>query len=141
MKANLLQYLAMFLIVVLPACDPQEIDAISPQQQKAPSVTPSPIPVVATGQVDNISNHSASIVGQIIEVGVRPINEYGHTWNILGGSSNKVNVALHGRRLNAGSFSSDLNDLLPGTTYEVKAFAITVVGTAYGESVTFTTGN
>ena len=38
------------------------------------------------------------------------------------------------------SFSSKLTNLIPSTTYYVRAYATNKLGTSYGEIITFTTG-
>ncbi len=90
--------------------------------------------------IDSISEIAASSVmafGHIIENGGAAISVKGFCWNvtgnpILGDSSIALNPGN-------GTFSAQLTNLFPNTTYYVKAYATNSVGTYYSHQFQFTT--
>lgn len=91
-------------------------------------------PVVTTLPVAaaDITGTSAHIRGSVTDEGSSPVTEYGFKY------SDGFNHTIMGAGL-ADNFTADLTGLTPGTTYSFRAFATNSSGTAYGETVTFTT--
>lgn len=97
---------------------------------------------VATGEVSNVSDVSATVGGSISNLGnVEKLTAYGHVWST---SASQAVVGM-GKSTNYGAlsevrtFNSVLSDLKEKTTYYVRAYATNEMGTAYGDIVEFTT--
>ncbi len=95
------------------------------------------LPQVTTSEAENITSSSASCGGVVVSGGGQPVIERGVCW------STNHNPTISGGHLlcgvGTGSFSVDVTDRLPNTTYYVRAYATNVIGTAYGNEVSFTT--
>ena len=95
------------------------------------------LPSVSTLSVSGITEYSALCGGKVISTGGSPITARGICW------STSPNPTLNGSHLfdNSGlnTFTCSMDNLDPGTTYYVRAFAINVAGIAYGEQRIFTT--
>ncbi|MCR4737131.1 MAG: hypothetical protein K5846_03100, partial [Bacteroidales bacterium] len=102
------------------------------------SLTPGRIPpVVSTNKIGNISQNSAVCGGSIGAYWDEPLIVQGLCWSI---DSNPTiydsNLTESAGRFN---FSVNMEGLLPGTTYYVRAFAVNSHDTIYGELRRFTT--
>lgn len=97
------------------------------------------IPVISTTAVSSIASTTAVSGGNITANGGSPVTISGVCW------STSPNPIVTGSKTTdgslTGSFISNLTGLTPGTTYHVRAYATNVVGTSYGNDVTFTTIN
>ena len=95
------------------------------------------VPTVTTSQVSNITQNSAVCGGNVTDHGGSSVTRRGVCW------STSPNPTINNYNTNngtgTGSFTSNLTNLSPGTTYYVRAYATNSVGTGYGESRTFTT--
>lgn len=92
---------------------------------------------VTTSPVSSITTTSASGGGEVTSDGGTAVTARGVCW-----SSNPNPTALDSHTVDGagtGPFTSFLTGLLPGTTYYVRAYATNNEGTAYGNSVKFTT--
>ena len=98
---------------------------------------------VRTFNASGILSTSAKIDGTIDKAGTTSITEYGHCYS----STNQTpTVADSKTKLTASgsfplNFSSDLSALTANTTYYVRAYATTSVGTGYGTVATFKTSD
>ncbi len=94
--------------------------------------------MVSTGEVTNILTNSAEVSGEIIDVGEGVI-QHGHCF----GKTPDVSVTSPKTELGspgeAGTFSSHLTNLEPGTKYYIKAYISDVNGTKYGNEISFST--
>jgi surface antigen len=97
------------------------------------------LPEVVTLQPNTITSISAVVGGNVIEEGSSDVFERGVYWGI------NNNPELTGIKIQIGSgqgqYTTTLNELYPGTTYYVKAYANNNDGTGYGEELSFTTLN
>lgn len=95
------------------------------------------IPVIMTDFVSSVTAISATCGGTIEDDGGAEIISRGVCWSIYANptSSNSKTVL----RNDDNPFECNINGLIKGTTYHVRAFATNSAGTAYGEDVTFTT--
>ena len=95
------------------------------------------LPSVSTLSVSDITEYSAICGGQINSTGGSPITGRGICW------STSPNPTFNDSHLSDGSgsntFTCNMDNLDPSTTYYVRAYAINVAGIAYGEQLTFTT--
>jgi len=95
---------------------------------------------IKTGEISNIAINSAKIKGIIQDVGENGITQYGHCWSIDENPDEYLETKTeHGSMTNIGIYYSILSKLLPGTTYYVRAYAISEGKTTYGNEVSFTT--
>ena len=94
--------------------------------------TAATLPTVVTG---DISGTTAQ--GEVTNAGGAIVTERGICW---GTSHNPTTAGTHGSSgTGTGTFSVELTDLAPGTTYYVRAYATNSAGTAYGSEKTLTT--
>lgn len=115
-------YLFLFVMVTLYACTPQETLLIAD---------------VSTGEITNITTTTANCSGNVIADRGFSVAARGICWNISGSPTISDFRTIDGTGL--GTFTSNLSDLLPNTTYYVRAYATNSEGTAYGEEKSFTT--
>ena len=98
---------------------------------------PTAIPVVETSPVREITQTSAIGGGVVTATGGSLILERGVCWNTQSNPIVSGNHVMAGTGV--GSFSCDITDLEPNTTYYVRAYAINSLGIGYGNEVIFTT--
>ena len=94
--------------------------------------TEATLPTVATGSING-----TTVSGEVTSEGGATVTERGVCWSTshtptLDGSHGSSGSGL-------GTFSVELTDLAPGTTYYVRAYATNSAGTAYGSEKTLTT--
>ena len=96
------------------------------------------LPSVTTNNVTEISDNAAKSGGVITDDGGGEILAKGVVWSKKPNPTVDLQTKTEdGEGL--GSFTSSLTDLSPGYTYYVRAYATNEVGTAYGDTKTFTT--
>ncbi len=94
--------------------------------------TAATLPTVVTGDISGTTAH-----GEVTDAGGAIVTERGICW---GTSQNPTTAGTHGSSgTGTGTFSVELTDLAPGTTYYVRAYATNSAGTAYGSEKTLTT--
>jgi hypothetical protein len=95
------------------------------------------LPTITTAPVTNIAMTSATSGGAITDEGSGGINAKGVCWATV------TMPTIADRKTNdgsdSGSYTSNMTDLIGGTTYHVRAFATNKAGTSYGNEETFTT--
>ncbi len=100
---------------------------------------PDPIsmPAVSTASVE-VTLNTAVVEGVVISEGGAEVTARGVCWS----TSHKPTISYLKTEdgVGSGAFFSNLNDLLPNTTYYVRAYATNIEGTSYGNEVTFSTG-
>ena len=95
------------------------------------------LPTVTTGAVNDITAVSAVCSGDVTSDGGFPVIAKGFCWGtaqhptVSGDHSNNGN--------GIGAFNGSMTNLQAGTTYYVRAYATNIVGTVYGDDVTFNT--
>ena len=99
--------------------------------------TISPItPTLNTTTITNITHHTAQGGGIITDDGGMAVTAKGVCWSV------EENPDLEDRYTNnghgSGEFTSILTNLSPNTHYYVRAYATSLVGTAYGDQISFT---
>lgn len=94
------------------------------------------LPMVTTDEVTNITGTTAVSGGEVTHEGASEVIKHGVCW----GTSHNPTLDDHYTEANGGgSFASNLMNLVPGTTYYVRAYATNSNGTGYGNEVSFTT--
>ena len=96
------------------------------------------IPTVTTSTVSNISATSATCGGNVTSDGGSYVYYRGVCYGTTPNQFFTENYTINGE--GTGTFTSNLTNLTPNTTYYVRAFAINDAGTAYGDEYSFTTG-
>jgi uncharacterized protein (TIGR02145 family) len=94
-------------------------------------------PGLTTQDVTDIDYRSASCGGNVTENGGEPIISRGICWNTTGNPTIDDSTANCGS--GTGPFHKGLENLHPGTTYYVRAYATNSSKTGYGNEVTFKT--
>ena len=95
------------------------------------------IPTLTTAEVTDITAITAACGGNITDNGGLNVTARGVCWNTTPNPTISDSHTDNGSGI--GSFSSNITGLELGTTYYVRAYATTAVGTAYGVEKTFTT--
>lgn len=94
-------------------------------------------PTVATSAATNVTINTATVGGFITNMGGQIIVNKGHAWH-----TEPNPTIFNSRTIVDGAsleFTSNITELLPETTYYVRAYAINEVGTSYGNEIMFTT--
>lgn len=94
-------------------------------------------PTVITFAAANITSNSATCGGEVTSNGGGVVTERGVCYSTSEMPTTIDKKILSGSGI--GRFDCKLADLLPGTTYYVRAYAVNGKGTSYGEQKTFTT--
>ncbi len=95
------------------------------------------LPTVTTGEVSNITRTSAQANGNVTSDGGAEVTRRGVCWSTAHEPSIGDDHADNGT--GTGAYTVDITDLMPNTTYYVRAYAENVSGLSYGEEVEFTT--
>lgn len=98
------------------------------------------LPSLTTDPVSNLTQYSVTFSGTVINEGTPTYTERGFVYSTspqptISNNIGKIESEINGHP----TFSENINNLTPNTTYYVSAYAINPVGEAYGDYVTFTT--
>jgi|GEM_PF-854969 len=95
------------------------------------------LPTVITSEPSNITSNSSLVGGNVTNDGGSDVSEKGIYW------STEPNPETTGQQMPIGSGTGEFSSLLTGleseTTYYVKAYATSVLGSGFGEEFSFTT--
>jgi len=94
---------------------------------------------VETGLITDISYHSCSVEGTILDISKNGIDQYGFCWAVTEDPTIENNKTQLGSKNSTGNFHGIITGLLQKTTYYIKAYATNSQGTAYGEQMSFRT--
>ena len=94
-------------------------------------------PTVTTTSVTNITANEATSGGTVTNTGGAEITARGVCWST--NQNPTVSDSKTSDDAGSGQFSSQLDNLNPGSVYYVRAYATNSSGTGYGEQVTLTT--
>jgi uncharacterized protein (TIGR02145 family) len=115
-------------------------------QQGSANCTGSPVELsvttsvrLTTAEATEVAISSAVSGGNIANDGGNTVTQRGVCWNTSSNPTTANFSTSDGAGL--GNFISNLSDLNSNTTYYVRAYAISISGTFYGNEVSFTTGN
>jgi hypothetical protein len=93
------------------------------------------VPVLITVSVTSVTQTSAESGGNIISDGGATVTIHGVCWNIKHNPTTDNNKTINGSGI--GNFTSSITGLVANTTYYVRAYATNVLGTSYGNEVSF----
>ena len=97
-------------------------------------------PIVTTGQITDVSWHSAHCYAEVTDEGVSAVTERGVCWSSTSSEPSIQNDDDHADSgMGGGHYAVWMHELTAGTTYHVRAYAINNDGIGYGEAVSFTT--
>ena len=96
---------------------------------------------VKTITISEITISSGKSGGNIIDDGGGEIISRGLVWCSHENPTIEKNSGMTENENGEGIFLSHLDNLKPGTTYYLRAYAVNAAGTAYGNQIVFTTGN
>ncbi len=96
-----------------------------------------PLATVITNPVTDIEKTTALGHGEVTDDGGETITERGFVWSINPSPTTADNKLIVAGTI--GGYSGSLTSLTPGTLYYVRAYAMTIAGTGYGDNVMFTT--
>jgi uncharacterized protein (TIGR02145 family) len=115
--------LAGLLVSVLFFCKKEEVIKVTP--------------TISLTAVTNITATSATSGGNVTFDGGASVTSRGACWSTEQNPTTSNDKTQGGT--GTGSFTCTMSGLTPGTTYNVRAYAINEVGTAYSSQTTFTT--
>jgi hypothetical protein len=95
------------------------------------------LPLITTSQLSNIQPTSATSGGIVVSTGFSNITAKGVCWATTQNPTTDNSKTNEGPGI--GTFTSTLTNLLPNTTYYMRAYAINSAGTAYGNQVVSST--
>lgn len=101
---------------------------------------PEPVPVVESGVISDVTATTAVIRGRILELG-GGIDEHGHCFGVTPGPDVGGDRTTIGSAEFPGPFTSSLEGLKPGTTYYVRAYAVSGGKAVYGKDVQLETSD
>ena len=94
-------------------------------------------PTVTTTEVTNVAQTTATCGGKVTSDGGATVTARGVCWSTSQTPTVNDNKTTDGK--GTGSYTSNISNLTPNTTYYVRAYATNEKGTSYGEEKSFTT--
>jgi len=101
--------------------------------------TKSEVPTVTTADVTDITTNSAKSGGDVTYDGGTEVTDKGVVWDTSENPTTDDNEGKTDDGDGTGTFTSDIENLSPNTTYYVRAYATNSEGTAYGNQEEFVT--
>ena len=95
------------------------------------------VPTVTTTAATGITGGVANSGGNVTNDGGAFVNEKGVCWSTSPTPTIADSKSVGGN--NTGTYTNIANGLVPSTTYYLRAYATNVVGTGYGNQISFTT--
>ena len=95
------------------------------------------LPIVAAAVVAEVTETTAVVNAEVTSDGGAEVTARGVCWGITSNPTIENSYTTDGG--GTGNFTSQLSNLVPQTTYYVRAYATNEKGTAYGDEVSFTT--
>ncbi len=96
-------------------------------------------PMVTTADVTRITSGGARSGGEVTDEGDAPVTARGVCWSTSTNPTTGNRLTSNGT--GAGGFTSNITGLTGGVRYYVRAYAVNVYGTSYGDEFSFITGN
>ena len=96
-----------------------------------------PLPTITTTAASNIEYTTVSVGGQITSDGGILVTQRGICYST--NPNPTINEINENAGAGMGTYTTNISNLIPNTTYYAKAFATSLAGTAYGDEISFTT--
>jgi len=132
---------ALFLCVAIFCLQCKKTEENKPKEIIDPVVTQGVLPTVQTAQITNITTIGAVGGGTTLTNGSSAVTDRGLVLGL------KTQPTIADTKFGttsvtgSGTFTSELRDLKPNTTYYLRAFATNKTGTGYGNEITFVTNS
>lgn len=97
------------------------------------------LPSITTSIVANITNTTAEGGGYISNCGGSLVTQRGICWNTIGDPTINDPHTTNGN--GSGYFNGSVTGLVINTPYFIRAYATNTIGTSYGNTINFTSGN
>jgi hypothetical protein len=97
------------------------------------------LPSVEMRGIYYISSRSAQVGGTVTSTGGLEISAYGIVWSTSPNPTVELSSKTEETTMYHADFTATMTDLMPNTTYYLRAYATNSKGTAYGDEVTFVT--
>ena len=94
-------------------------------------------PTLTTSSISNITENSAESGGDVTDDGGSSVTARGVCWSTSPNPTIASSKTANGS--GTGNFTSILENLMLGTTYYVRAYATNIIGTEFGNEISFTT--
>ena len=95
------------------------------------------LPTITTNDISNITATTASCGGEVTSIGGATVTSRGVCWSTS--SSPTISSSKTSNGTGLGIFTSPITGLIAETTYYVRAYATSSIGTVYGSEVSFST--
>lgn len=95
------------------------------------------LPTVSTNNISSITSSTANCGGEVTSIGGATVTARGICWSTTSNPTISNSKTNNGTGL--GVFSSSITGLTTETTYYVRAYATSSIGTVYGSEVSFST--
>ena len=97
------------------------------------------VPKVKTVEVSEVGRTTAKVTGEVMDASGAAVTQRGVCWDT---GHNPTTVSSHAANgSGTGTYTVTLENLEVGQTYYVRAYAVNEKGTAYGEELSFVTGD
>ena len=97
------------------------------------------LPELTTTPAFDITISTAKSGGKITSDGGSPVTARGIVWSTQENPTIEENEGITSEGVGTGEFTSELLNLVPEMQYFVRAYATNIIGTSYGNQVSFTT--
>lgn len=104
---------------------------------KDDSDTNAVLPTIITEGITDFTTTTATCFGTVFNDGGSNVTARGICWNTIANPTIANSKTIEGT--GTGTFTSNLTDLIPNTTYYIRAYATNSVGTSYGNEISFNT--
>jgi hypothetical protein len=96
---------------------------------------------IKTGEITDVTPNSISITGVVQDWGESGIIKYGHCWSVNPDPTPELTTKTEYDNVILGDFYSNVDSLLPGTTYFIRAYAIAEGDSIYGDIISLITND
>jgi uncharacterized protein (TIGR02145 family) len=97
------------------------------------------LPIISTTTATNITGGTAVSGGTVSDDGGASVTARGICWGTRANPTLDDSISVDGKGV--GNYTSNIGNLLPNTTYFVRAYATNAVGTVFGKAISFKTIN
>ena len=103
------------------------------------ATSPITTPTQVISNITSVTNTTISCTANIITDGGSPITTFGFVWSTNPNPTLSLSTFTIDSTIITNSFTDTISDLLPGTTYYIRAYSKNIAGTSYTIDTSFTT--